>query len=575
MWGVLYALELVRALVPWGPVLDSHSDRTLNRIAKKLGSAPLHGPKTLLLTGYYFGKSHILIDTLLYISLTRAGHRVIPVVTGKFFTKECLYFGGKYKDWRFLRINTVAAIELKIWRGIMGVEPVLISDYFYETTNRDFHSLNLPNLNFHELKNVSILGFNIFSAATRVHANMTDSPVADENPSDKKAIFRHCSNIAKYLLAFNNLLEQVQPSYLVCNSPFYYKWSVPTHLAKCKNVKVYTYMLSEKPNSFFFTKITDYLLQVEDLPGALECFTEKYNLNDAMSLDTIRDEWLNFYSSPSRTHYAATYGLVDTEENKKKNEDKSRNRSLGNQVLIPLNHPSDASVLQGSPMFSDYRSFLNGMVELASKFPSLNFVFKIHPAEKLHEKNPGFNSSLVYLKDAGLGEQKNCQVIPANTNTPVSTIIGQSDLVICYTSTVALTACILGVTTVQCSFSSNRSQELVECPDTFEEVIEILVATFLKKNPNLYKLRTRSRNALLYSMFHYLHSQIDTGLFVTDDITRKGYIRSQINESDILNNPYLNFVAETISKNKSFSSKDGLPPDSGPASLVNGRLLVR
>jgi hypothetical protein len=262
----------------------------------------------------------------------------------------------------------VAAIELKVWRRILRVDPLEISQYFSETDAREFDQLGLQHLDFDHLKQLSIFDFDVFKAETRVHANMTDSPVADDTPYAEEAIRDHCSNIARYLIAFRNLFESIQPQTLVCNSTFYYKWSVPAHLAKKNNVEVYTYMLSEKPNSFFFSKNTEYLLQIEDIPGALANFSQTHDLRETKKVDAIREDWLTFFSSPMRTTYAATYGLQTQGVDE---ADVAENLTMPflKKVLVPLNHPSDASVLQGSPIFSDYRAFLTGMTKLASRLP--------------------------------------------------------------------------------------------------------------------------------------------------------------------------------------------------------------
>ena len=573
LWGLIFLIEFGSSLFSWYPVLDFHSDRILFRATKKLSPPKEGSARTLLLTGYYFGRSHILIDTLLYLALSRAGHRVIPVVTGDFFTRECLYFGGNYKDWRTLRIRTVAAIELKVWRRIMRVDPIEISEYFSESDVMEFNRLGLQDLRFDKLKTFRLFGFDIFGAATRVHANMTDSPVADNTLYSQQAIRAHCANIARYLIAFRNLFEAVQPQTLVCNSAFYYKWSVPAHLAKKKNIAVYTYMLSDKPNSFFFSQNMGHLLQIEDIPGSIENFIDTHNLRGVKRLDSIRSDWLSFYASSLRTDYAETLGLLPPGLDKTDLFETPPAPNL-KRVLVALNHPSDAAVLQGSPIFSDYKAFLSGMTKLASRFPSVHFVFKIHPAEKLHDKQPTFRSSLNFLQDAGLDELPNCQVIPARSKVSVDKLILESGLVVCYTSSVGITASIRGIATVQCSFSANRSPELVLCPNTFEELEEAVRSSLFGSASNKKALEQRADSALLYSMVHHIHSEIDTGLFVINELTRKGVIRRHLDENDIMNNPFLGFIAETIDQQKPFSCRDRIPPASGSANLVNGRLLV-
>jgi hypothetical protein len=204
----------------------------------------------------------------------------------------------------------------------------------------------------------------------------------------------------------------------------------------------------------------------------------------------------------------------------------------------------------------------------------VHFIFKIHPAEKLHDKGPRFRSSLKYLQDAGLKELDNCQVISARSDTSVDELVQKSDLVICYTSTVGITASIRGVPAIQCSFSANRSPELVLCPASLEELEEAVQLSLLSDKSRSKELEQRAQSSLLYSMVHYIHSQIDTGLFVTDDISKGGFIRRHLDENDIINNPFLIFIAETISQHKQFSSRERIPPASGPVKLAKGRIVM-
>jgi hypothetical protein len=572
----LYLWELLGSAAPYivSPVLDFHSDRVFSKASKSINPVTKPRSTTLLITGYYFGKSHILIDGLIYLALRQAGHNVLPVIAGRFFADECPYFGGNYRKYRPLRIRTVEYIELKFWRKIMRVEPLRISDYVSDSKTHMPPMPDVDNMKFEELRGLNILGFDVLKAAKLVHANLMDAPRTDETEYSKRALQAHCANIVRYIYSFENLLLKVRPDSLVCNSPFYYKWSVPAHLAKNREISVFSYMISEKPNSFFFTRKTDHLLEVEDLEGSVDYFTEMYKLNNAGSEAKLKDDWLEFLMSPQRSHYADTYGLLSSAEK----GDASFSEEAGlvsPRVLIPLNHPSDAAVLQGSPIFGDYIDFLSGMVKLASQFPNVRFVFKVHPAEKLHDKLPGFRSSISYLYEAGFEEASNCELIQARSEIPVNEIIRESRLIICYTSSVGIAASILGLTTIQCSFSATRSPRILACPGSFDDLLDIIKMELAGSYVTQEQSKIRASNALAYALMHYVHSQIDTGLFVTDDITRRGYIRKDVNEFHILSNTYLQYIATTISEGNDFASKKGIPPSSGPVEIINGRLVPR
>jgi hypothetical protein len=577
-----YLAKFLYAVFPVMPVINRMSDEILKKTFLAINESGKkednREKKLLLITGYYFGKAHMLIDSLLYIALSSKGYRVIPVITGSFFKDECPYFGGVYGQWRTIRLATVAKLENKLWTKVFGCNPVYISSYLSKADIQRIQSMHIPNMSLSELRALNTSNFEVFRNASVVHSNMTDSPrinltTDDLAESTLQSIRNHSLNIVRYILAIENLLNEIDPKVIVSNVGLYYKWSVPSQLGRLRGIPVYNYMLSEKPNSFTMALNTSKLLEVEDLEGSIKLFRANHKMQNFEQLDGLKKSWLDFYSSPRRTHYSEVYGLKSTYQSNDKELMSIQKSNEEMKILIPLNHPSDATVLQGPRIFEDYVDFLEGMITIAKKFENYQFVFKAHPAESIHDHKVEFKSSLDYLEELGVSKLSNCKILDARTRISVEEILKQTDTVICYSSSVGITAGILGIRVIQCGVSYTLNSSLFECPKEFEELLASLQIKKDLDSDLLVSKNERVLNILAFSLLHYLNFQIDTGLFETSDLTNKGSLKPGVTIDSILKNKYLEFIADKISAVESFASESGLPPASGELDVIDASLV--
>jgi hypothetical protein len=315
---------------------------------------------------------------------------------------------------------------------------------------------------------------------------------------------------------------------------------------------VYTYTLAEK-NSFLIALDTQFVFQIDELETAVQKFVSDYNLGDESTFINLRDQWNSFFASTKRSNLGNILGLVENIDSPKQLESRLDQAEQG-WILVPLNHPSDGAVLQGSPVFTDYLDFLEGILEIARKFPDRHFKFKVHPIEKIFDTRPEFKSSLQYLEEFGVTGLENCSIEGARTANTLDSLLEKTSLVICYTSTVAITSAISGIPTMTCSFSAQRHPSLLSCPTRLEEISEWIETNGQPIWEDKKLISNRPRNALAYSMLHFIHAQIETGLFHASDVTLGAGLHKEVGFEDLLSNEYLNFIGKTISQKKKFVS---------------------
>jgi hypothetical protein len=534
------------------PYLNEHSKTVLFeslKLAEKNSTNDISekcDEKILFIPSYYFGPLTLIIDLLLIAHLKKQGMRIIVVSPTRLFKGHDPLFGGNYGGFRRAKVFRHHLIERRLATR-SGCE--FISLRTNRTIERKIEELD--PLSFVELKKFRYRGFPFGEEAWKTFLNLRDSQVKKVDEHLKLEIHAHLANQIRYLESFHSFLENENVKTLVSNSPFYYRWSIPHFLLDSKGIRTFSYILAEKINSIFVTSKHEPILSL-----------------DSDEVEKILDEFAETLEEPYevlRSRYfelRSGVGYSNLSISKLSSEESSGILQYINQerwkkrVLVPCNVAFDAAVLHGSDAFHSYDEFLQFCLETSKDFTETLFIFKIHPAERIFKRS--ITSSLDIIKSNINSLNENILIVGSDVKMFAPEIIEKIDLLVAYTSSMAVEASALGKTVVTCSYSHYGSlahmRPIKYKKDLYKKIEQV--------NKNELKAQSvNSRISTLYALFHFSVAQIDLDLFSNPNPDLNAQILPSVDSSIILEHKVLQgLISKVINRDRIHSSGTFLKP---------------
>jgi hypothetical protein len=487
--------------------------------------------RILLIPSYYFGSLTLIIDLLFIIHLKKQGATVVIVSPTSLFKNQDPLFGGNYNKYRKLRMYFHILIEKRVAK---------ISQSEFVKLNENLSALdkseNLDKLSSEELRDYRFQGYALGEHAWKTAVNMRDGHFDPNKKNFKLEILHHIHNQVSYVKSIETFFRNNEAFSILSNSAFYYRWAIPHLIFNSKGIKTYSYILSEKMNSIFVTSKHEPILSLdtEDVEQLLKNFRDSLQIefkvvgNSYHQLRSGLDYSNVAVSRLSSGKIPATLEVLKHANWKKR-------------ILIPCNVAFDAAVLQGSSAFRSYEEFLSYCMELSTNFPDCFFIFKIHPGERLFKRK--VLSSLEILQKYNVDNANNVLVIDSGVQILARDIIEPSDMIIAYSSSMALEAAMLGKVVVTCSDIHYQALQFTQAVISKQELfsrVEDLISGDSREQSKIAELST------LYAIYHFGVAQIDLGIFKNSNPDLEGRILPTIDTLAILNNQALEEVTLRI-----------------------------
>ena len=530
--------------------LEMVSNNSRNSETQKLDK------RILLIPSYYFGSLTLIIDLLFIIHLKKQGATVVIVSPTRLFKSQDPLFGGNYNTYRKLRIYLHMLIEKRVAK---------ISKSEFVELNKNLPALDkcekLDKLSSSELRAYRFQGYAIGEHAWKSAANMRDGSFDPNKNSFRLEVLHHIYNQVGYLKSIETFFENNEIFSIFSNSAFYYRWAIPHLILNSKGIRTYTYILSEKMNSILVTSKHDPILSLdsENIDQLLENFHDSFQIKFEVMRDSYYElrSGLSYSNSPlsklSNAKAPATLGIFQHVRWKKR-------------ILIPCNVAFDAAALQGSSAFGSYEEFLQYCLEVSSKFSNCLFVFKIHPAERIFKRKIISSLEIIqkYIEDTA----DNVLVIDSGVQLLARDLMNYTDMVVAYSSSMALEAATLGKTVVTCSdghYQAIQSLSAVKSKRELLSKIQNVIYSDTKENLELARMST------LYAIYHFGVAQIDLDIFRNPNPDLEARLLPMIKSSVILKNAALEEITLRILKRKPIHALTSKLKPSGVAkSIFNG-----
>ena len=257
-------------------LLSKSQDQLMRRIATGAEAyvADRHiaeGKRILYPTSYYHVQFNRVIDYILPISLKLRGARIIPVLCNGFHAVQCSVLPGVFAT-RFPRqcrelCNDPGHI---LWEKLLGYKPLRLTDY-REESDKSTAAGVVAGIDHDNYSRYNFMGFEVGAQAAEVVANGNNlSKVLPGEPCASE-LQLHAKNAVEMLLAYERLIDEVQPDVCVGTLHDHYQWSSLYHTARAAGVDYYSYAMLDKEGCVSIGKNVRNVCEVD---GAWPSFRE-------------------------------------------------------------------------------------------------------------------------------------------------------------------------------------------------------------------------------------------------------------------------------------------------------------
>lgn len=541
------------------PLFSNDIDKTLAEIGKKsrelLEATPIHKRKKIIyLISYYQSKFVALIDAVNIIALQLRGVEVIPVRFSYFFQDEDIIFGGMYNADRFNKQYRLSYEEGKLLSLILQTKPIFIEAFLSKEEEEEAHCLT-KNADPEDWENIVLDGLPIGEYSAYAVANMNNEPTLLKNETRYNQFKKHLENCYKLYFASNALFKTLQPPTVVSNVPFYYLWRIPCQCARAQGIDFFSYMLTERKNTVFWSKNS---FEFYDSSDAWISFSSSNLYNE--SIDIVK-------SAIQKRKIGAVSGinyLPTSEKKSKKLKEIEPIISLYKRcVLFPCNVLVDAAVLRSSDTFSNISDMIIDVIDWFSQRPQYLLILKAHPGEKifLMAGEEAFTCRLKYfLQQNNINLPKNILFIDYDDEISVYSLFKNICAVIAYSSSVCIDAGFCGIKSLSICKTHYSIGNFSSTPSTKEEFYKFL-SELLESDKDINKDEIK-KQAQMYYLLYYFIGSIDFKLFSGNDI---GTLPATIlfNSYETLMpgaNKALDYICDCIIHNRPVFEKNRWPP---------------
>ncbi|MDR1236335.1 MAG: hypothetical protein LBJ96_04995 [Holosporaceae bacterium] len=505
--------------------------------------SPAERKKIIYFIGYHHSKFASLIDVVHMLALQLRGAEIIVVRSSYFFQQEDIIFGGAYNKDRFELQYKLYTDEGKIFSYILQTQVIEIGA-FLSSSDLKFAEDFANNCNYEGWESITYDGFSVGEMAYHAICNTNNVNIPDNSTETVRQFKAHLRNCVALSIASQKLLTTIQADTVVSNVPFYYLWRIPFLRSQMLNIPFYSYMLSERPNSFFWTNNSEKFC---DSSKNWQSFKKSY---------TISEDILHVLN---KKIHDKLYGKNVSEKRINEIRELVKGRSA---VLLPCNILSDAAVFQEKRSFDSCLEMIQSVIKWFSDNPQYFCILKAHPAEKLMIEF-GMDTSFILLgsvlKKCDIELPENICFVDYNEDVTVASLFGLVKGVIAYTSSVCMDAGFVGLPSVSVLESHYSVADFSRNPSSREDFFRLL--------ENMLKNEINDRESIIeetrkYFLLYYCIGSIDYNLIRGNDVNSVPFdiLFDSVDQLLPGKSEALDYVCDAILNNRSIFGVDRRPP---------------
>lgn len=541
-------------------VFSSTIDKTLKNIGyiarKNLEKIePEKRQKIVYFISYHHSKFAALLDAIHILALQLRNAEVYTVSSAYFYQKEDVIYGGVYNENRFELQYNLHQNENILLSEILQTKVVSL-DLFLNKSDIEFaikFSQNADPTNWKELK---FEGLDIGEMAYYIVANMNNQPYMLFNETQIREFRYHLVNCIKLHTASKRLLEYSKPDSIISNVPFYYQWKIPFLNALKLDIPAYSYMLSERKNTIFWSDNTTSFFDSK------KCWDTYKNSN-------IIKEYNHLIEQGIKDRLEGTISNHKFAPNANKKNDKLEqiiNKIKGKPtILLPCNVLVDASVLAPTKSFSSCLEMIEDIIDWFKLHPQFCCILKAHPAEKLWTES-GTNISQMHLssmlKQKGIIFPDNVIFIEYNEDISVYSLFDFINGIVAYSSSVCMDAGFFGKQSISVAKSHYKIADFVMFPSNKTEFYS-MIEGILNNDEDFVKPPNEIKElAQKYYLLYYYIGQIDYKLLQGNDVGSHP-LRIFFDSEEKLfpgNNKALDYICNAILNKQPIFGENKWPP---------------
>ncbi|MBM4137513.1 MAG: hypothetical protein FJ241_11890 [Nitrospira sp.] len=538
---------------------DDFIKRIISDIEKYIADHKINPKlKLLYIPSFYQIRFTRIFDIFMASSLLLRGLDVISVITGFFHPKECIIYGGIYRDNRQYNLGIYNYVETTLWVDFLKQKFVHLPD-FRTTNDIEIAKEISSKVTFDNYSKIFYRDYPAGEKAAIATLNMNNLPEIIDKKEIVDQLKIHVENIVELMSAYERVFDTIKPDVVFSNIPFYYKWGLAFHIAKKRNIPFYSAFLGERKNTFFFSYNSDKLL---DCSPAWLTFKER--IIDNRMKEMIED------AISKRSHGNVAHFSPYPEPHKHTPEFQemlSKIEPIKPLVFFPVNVFFDAIVFQKTPAFSNLVDMLDKTMDFFSRNSHYQLIIKAHPSERLfYNMPPQFSRYCLKNILSDLQKEAKENIIFLDYNTSISTydLIPLINLGIVYTSSTAVEMSWFGKPVIALADSHYQSKGFTYQPESTENYFE-LIHKILKDGEPQSVIDERIELSKKYYFLYYYHGYVDFKMLqgsdthvVEDKLLLKSY-------EDLLpgKNKALDYICDSIINKLPIFGDNRWPPYTG------------
>lgn len=557
------------------PTQDALMKRLVGEVHDHLERVrPNAGARVLLLPSYYMIPYTRLRDFVMALALIARGVEVIPVEFGTFHPEECILYGGLFGKNRTVDLREECRIESALLRELLALNPISLS-VFRTKEDREISHAYSSAVSLDNYRTVVRDGYPVGEKAAHATMNLNNLGQVKGDAEFLRQLRIHVYNIVELQLAFQRVFDKVQPSSVISNIPYYYRWGVPFSIARERKIPFYSLGVADKKNSVAFQRNTDVLFDFSD--GWPDIKDRPLTVDE----ERLSEHSIKLRFDANVTHFQNQLGFARAgTASPERDALVARLKAHGGRVaFFPTNILCDAPVYQPCPAFPSLPDMLVKVLQYFTAHPEYQLIIKAHPGEKTFDQEhlrdvaaeSKANTLVAWLASCGVPIPPNVVVVDAYTKISALDIIPLVHVGMCYSSSVALEMALLGWPMISTANAHYQGKGFMLYPDSQAEFFAMLAERLQTDEADAIRGERREL-ARRYNLLNYGYASIDWGVLQGSD-THSVEDKLLLENSALLlpgNNRALDYMCDCIVHRLPVVGPGRLPPLTGPGLPVGG-----
>ncbi|WP_076590894.1 hypothetical protein [Herminiimonas arsenitoxidans] len=540
-------------------VIDYKTDVILAKLGRAarehLDKIPLSNrKKVLFFLGYHHSKFVALNDATIILALQLRGVDVIPVLSGFFYEKEDVIYGGVFNDNRFNNQYRYAYSENALVGTLLSTDPVSLVAFANKQTEVKARTL-ADSITFSAWRELEYSGFAVGEMAEKLVSNMNNVPAMLDTPDHLQQFRWHVYNVVRLIDASTALVKTINPDSIVSNTPFYYKWRIPFQVAQTYKIPFYSYTLGERKNTLAWATNTTKIFDSSpcwDSFKESDIYTKYQSIVEAGIEDRIHGRISHVSFLPGKNEEHVRIKEIRAAINGRPS------------ILFPVNVLVDAAVLIPTKAFSSCLEMVIGVVEYFREHPEYVCLIKAHPAEKIW-KSSGTDVSSMHLwsalQNAGVKLPENVLFIDYDEELSSFNLYELVRGLIAYTSSTCMEISWFGKRVITAHDAHYSCAGFTCVPESQEDFFQKL-EKILRSGQGALPDPEIQRLGRIYYLLYYYVCQIDCKLVEGNDIETipAKLLYDSIDSLLPGGNAALDYVCDSILHGKPIFGENRWPP---------------